>query len=456
MMRSALRRAWLVSGAALMGLTTPSVAQNDSVHSSSTNRVADLERQVKVLWERERVRDSATRARPAPTITAGADGFTVRSADGDWRVRVGGYIQADTRVYPGDEASLATTGLILRRARPIVEGTISRYFDFRVMPDFGTGQPTVYEAYLEGRIRPELAIRAGKFKPPIGLERLQSATDLRFVERGFPTNLAPNRDVGIQVGGDLAGGIVGYVVGIFNGVPDLGFGDVDVSDPKDLVGRLFLRPFARRGGNSVDLGFGLAASSGHEEGTLSTPATSNLRTPGQLVFFRYRTGNTAATAVLADGRRTRLAPQAYIFGGRFGLLAEYTHNRHTVRLDSTVGRFPHQGGQVAASAFLTGERASYRSVTPRKPFDPGAGTWGALELAVRFQWTGVDEAIFPVFADPAVSAQDATAWAVGLNWHLAKNLKLMFDVERASFTGGAANGNRPSETFVVTRFQTAF
>ena len=48
---------------------------------------------------------------------------------------------------------------------------------------------------------PWFQVRAGKFKPPVGLERLQSDDDTNFVERGLPTLLVPQRDIGYQIGG---------------------------------------------------------------------------------------------------------------------------------------------------------------------------------------------------------------------------------------------------------------
>jgi phosphate-selective porin OprO/OprP len=39
--------------------------------------------------------------------------------------------------------------------------------------------------------------RAGQYKAPVGLERLQSASAIVFLERAFPTELAPNRDRGV-------------------------------------------------------------------------------------------------------------------------------------------------------------------------------------------------------------------------------------------------------------------
>ena len=48
----------------------------------------------------------------------------------------------------------------------------------------------------------EQKFRFGKFKPPVGLERLVSDSDMLFVERALPTDLVPNRDVGVQVYGE--------------------------------------------------------------------------------------------------------------------------------------------------------------------------------------------------------------------------------------------------------------
>src|SRR2546427_3462262 len=197
---------WIAGLLALAAAPPRAAAQDSTAQRTLVERLEQLEQQVKVLARlRELERDSAVEvSRTRTTVNASPEGFFVRSADGNWRLRVGGYLQADGRYYLADQEATGTTGLLIRRARPLVEGTVYQYFDFRIMPDFGTGQPTIYEAYLEARIRPAFALRAGKFKPPVGLERLQSATDLRFVERGFPTNLVPNRDMGMQVSGDLA------------------------------------------------------------------------------------------------------------------------------------------------------------------------------------------------------------------------------------------------------------
>src|SRR5205085_2682524 len=110
--------------------------------------------------------------------------------------------------------------------RPIIEGTVFGKYDFRLMTDFGGGTAVVQDAYVNVNQLPWARLEIGKFKPPVGLERLQSATAILFVERGLPTNLVPNRDVGVQVWADTLGGVFSYAAGIFDGAPDGGSLDV--------------------------------------------------------------------------------------------------------------------------------------------------------------------------------------------------------------------------------------
>jgi phosphate-selective porin OprO/OprP len=105
---------------------------------------------------------------------------------------------------------------------------------------------------------------------------------------------------------------------------------------------------------------------------------------------------------------------------------------------------------------VTGERASYRGVSPRSPFDPGAGGWGAVEVAVRYSELRVGDGAFPIFASPTTSAARARALAGGLNWYVNRSVKMVVDYEETRFRGGAINGNRPTERTLSTRLQLAF
>jgi phosphate-selective porin OprO/OprP len=161
--------------------------------------------------------------------------------------------------------------------------------------------------------------------------------------------------------------------------------------------------------------------------------------------------------VFADGRRARLAPQAYFYTGPLGIHAEYIQSWQEVsRIGAATAKLKHTAWQTTGSFFLTGEKNSFKSASPKKPFDPKAGTFGALELAARYSELSIDDATFPTFATAASTPSKAKEWAVGLNWYLARAIKIVVDYEHTTFTGGAAIGDREAESFIATRVQHSF
>ncbi len=381
-----------------------------------------------------------------PKLTAGSEGFTLQS--GDYKLQLRGYAQFDGRFFSGDEGPLAIDTFVLRRVRPIFQGTLGKSFEFRIMPDFGGGVTVLQEAWLDFKPSPKLRVRVGKYKAPVGLERLQSATALTFVERAFPTLIVPNRDVGVMVNGELAGGIVAYAAGVFDGAPDGGSVDADLNDGKDIDGRIFLSPFKKKKSVLQGLGFGIAGTTGKQSGPLPAYKSS-----GQVSVI------TILTGVTADGTRQRYSPQLSFSSGRLGLLAEYAHSESWVKTpDSTRLQIGAGAWEVTASVCLTGDTASYAGVQPTKPFDPAKGQWGALELAARVHGLQLDRDTYEGGAvDPTKSAREVFAWAVGLNWSLNRNVKQVVDFERATFTGGAdAGGDRAPENAIFIRTQVSF
>jgi len=384
-----------------------------------------------------------------PKLTAGPEGFVLQSANGDYRLQLRGYVQFDGRFFSGDTEALAIDTFVLRRVRPIFAGIVGRHFEFQIMPDFGVGTTVLQDAWLDVNYSPKARVRAGKFKAPVGLERLQSATAITFVERAYPTALVPNRDVGLMLHGELAGGVVAYAAGLFNGAPDGGSVDLDTNDGKDVAGRLFLSPFKRGTSPLKGLGFGMAGTTGKQTGAL--PA---YRSGGQVSLL------TILAGITADGTRNRLSPQLSFYSGRFGLMAEYAWSESWVKKASTGTRaqFTGEAWQTTATFTLTGEPASYSGVRPREAFEPGQGKWGALELAGRVNGIEIGtEAFQEGILDPTKSVRKAFAWAVGLNWYLSRNIKQVVNFERTTFTGGAADGaDRPAENAFFIRTQVSF
>ena len=381
---------------------------------------------------------------PTLSITAGRGGFLLTSPDGDFVIKLRGIIQADSRFFFQDQVTAVDT-FTLRRVRPIIEGTVFKIFDFRITPDFGGGITVLQDAYLDARFHPAFKLRFGKAKSPFGLERLQSASDIEFVERSLATFLVPNRDLGIQAVGDLAGGKFNYAIAVMNGVVDGGSADTDQGDGKDAVGRIFAQPIA-------GLGIGIAFSAGSEKGSLIAPSLPTYRTSGQQPFFRYRVSTTLDQTVIANGDRYRYSPQFYYYHGPAGFLGEYVFTSQKVRKGLDTEKIGNQAYNINAFFVLTGEKASYKYVVPDHPFDLDNGGLGAFELAFRYSRLDVDDDAFPLFSDPALFSTLANNWTIGLNWYLNKNVKFVFNYDQTSFDGGALK----TEQLFVSRFQIAF
>jgi phosphate-selective porin OprO/OprP len=171
-------------------------------------------------------------------------------------------------------------------------------------------------------------------------------------------------------------------------------------------------------------------------------------------FFGYRDD------VLADGARLRWSPQAYFHRGRLGLLGENSSSRqHLLSTTSGIGAdIDNRAWQISAVWVLTGEDATYQGVAkPNHPFALGEPGWGAFELVGRYGRLDIDDAAFPLFADPESAARTASSWGLGLNWYLTANFKLMANYTHTVFDGGAVDGaDRPDENTLFTRAQLSF
>jgi phosphate-selective porin OprO/OprP len=385
-----------------------------------------------------------TEANAVGLVTVGPSGFTVQSAGGDFLLRMGADLQTDTRSF-GDESSSPTPDeILLRRVRPTISGTVYKYIDFFFRPDFGQGTTLIYDAYAQLNYIPHFAIRVGKFKPGVGLERLQSDDDTSFIERGLPTLLVPSRSLGFQISGDLVDHRVGYQVGVFNPVADNGLSDESPSSSRDYTARIFATPFQPEKNFLSGLGLGLGTQGGSMDGV----ALPTYRTFGQNTFINFNSGVTSA------GHRTTLAPQAFYYLGPFGLFAEYTRTEEGFQKSTLRKDIAFRSWQVQASYVLTGERKSFGGPNPKHPFSLVNHGWGAWELAARTGDFRVDHGLFNYgFANPTTSPSFAREWVSGLNWYLNRIFRISVDYGHTNFIGGAVNGNHPAERVILTRFQ---
>jgi phosphate-selective porin OprO/OprP len=413
-------------------------------------RLDDLDQKIRIIerrWEVDQEIAAERKAEekknpPGVAVAYGKDGVVIKSADNKFQFRFRPVVQADGRFF----AQAGTDTFLLRRVRPVIEGTVFEFFDWRMMPELA-GTPNVQDAYVNLRFTKVIQLRGGKFKPPVGLERLQSDPDLQMMERGLPTNLVPDRDIGVMLHGELFDGAISYAGGVFNGVGDGVNGDVDNNDHKDVAARIFIRPLAPASFAPLEkLSIGVAATRGTHTGVLP-----GYRTPGQTSFFSYVDG------AFGTGTHRRIAPQATYYYGPIGLLGEYARSSQIVTNGTSTERVDHTAWEVVASVFITGEEASFTTVTPKNQLDPEHGKFGAFEISGRIGQLRIDDDAFALgFADRNKSAAKADELGVGLNWHLARNFKLSANYERTRFEGGAKGGDKPTEIVVLTRLQAAY
>lgn len=534
----------LVISSGVLGLSGQALANDSDELEKLRALVQELDQKIRVLDRKSELAEEAAAAKKkeTPIVKASEKGFGLESADGKNLIKLRGLLQADYRAFENGASEVrnrtsnragnvdvetgfhdaADTGL-LRRVRPTIEGTLYGKYDFRFTPDFGNGSAQVVDAYIDARFDPSFKVRAGKFKSFVGLERLQSGGDIKFLERSYVTNaILPNRDLGVAVHGDLFENKLNYAFGVVNGVADGGNISTgnEFNGDKEFTGRLFATPFSGSDSALAGLGFGIGGTYTDSQGeknlnftdTSAADATRNglpsYVTNGQQTFFRYGSG------VVADGKRSRIAPQANYYIGPLGIIAEYARvsqevgkasdgslnvgggNVNSTIISGTNKTLDHDAWQIAASYLVTGEEASFKGVKPKRDFDLEKGGWGAWELVARYSEINLDKDTFKnaagkyaaetgaltaatagtaknlAYSDLTKSAEAAHSWTAGVNWYLNSNTKISLNYEHTDFDGGAlqkglaqatnnnASGSnvrdREEERALLARFQVAF
>lgn len=369
--------------------------------------------------------------------------FSLQSSDGQNALEIHALAQVDGRFSPGDETGSSTDTFVVRRLRPILQGRLLQHFEFLITPDFGAGNVVLQDAYFDTVFSRSVRVRVGKFKTPFGFERLLFANSIVFVERALPTELAPNRDVGVQVLGDVAGNAISYQASLTNGVPDFASADFDTNDNKEVTARVMARPFAAGLSRLGNLGVGMAWSQA------AVPDLPTLRTASLMVPFLTYTGASA------DGERVRISPQGYYYRGPLFAFGEWVRSSQPIRRGTISHDVDHTAWQIAAAFVLTGETVTDRAVRPRTDFDFGGGHVGAFQIAARYHVLTVDEEAITLGLAAPGSSRKAESFTVGLNWYLNPFIRYVFNVERTAFDDGDV-GTRPVEHAVVFRAQVSF
>ena len=450
----------LLATAAMADDTADAIASLKKQIEALSLKVEQLESQHAAESQRpaQAAQAQATNAEAAPKalpfLTAGMDGFTIQSADTNFTLHLDGAGQLDWHYYGSPNPGAKDT-FTLRRLRLIASGSLYKDYDYFVQTDFGSGNSVtatnnsmLQDAWVNIHYWPWLQLQAGKMKVPVGLEIQPAEANLWYVERSYPTELVPNRDVGAEFHGNLLHNTLTYYAGAFNGVPDGGSGDIETGDnDKSLAAKIFATPFTNTSIAALrNFGLGVGTSYGFEAGS----TLPSFATMGRQTFFSYNVGagtNSKTPNVVEAGDHFRLVPQGFYFWGPAGFYWEYADSAEQFSLNNGKAHkawFDNKGWDVSASWFLTGEQNGFGTIpTPLHPFRIDGTGWGAWQLLGRVGQISLDSAAFNKGYAKAGSAQEATTWGVGLEWYPTKNIKWIVDYEQTSF--GFARGFGPAK-----------
>jgi phosphate-selective porin OprO/OprP len=423
-----------IVGGSLLALWSVTASAETVSAEALDQRIRILERQLEIEKEA-----ADAKAKTATSASASEKGYGLKS--GDYEFRFGALVQLDGRWFTGDTVSTTADTFTFRRIRPSFQGSLGKLVSYRLTPEFAGSNATIVDAYIDLNFSPAATVRAGKVKGPVGLERLQSGGAITFIERGLPTELAPNREIGVQLQGALAEKALSYVVGVYNGTRDGEDGAAtDNNGRKEVAARLFYEP-------TPGIGFGLAGSFGSKTG--ATEAPRNYSTVDR------RTGISYAADTSYAGDATRISPQGYLYTGSFGLLGEYIVSRQELVNGANSGEISNKAWQLVSSYVLTGEDASYKGVKPKRPFVAGSPGWGAFEVAARVGALEADDKGVALGFFGPTDVESIENVGVGVNWYLNSNLRLALSYNQTAFSN-FSGADREDEKSIFTRLQLQF
>jgi phosphate-selective porin OprO/OprP len=380
----------------------------------------------------------------ASSFTAGIENYKpyFRTNDGNVKFELGGVVMLDyDTAEPGARAlggAKLLNRLLVRRARLDVTGTLFNWVGVKVEGDFAEGI-SLKDAYLELRFFREASVRGGQFKVPFSLEELTSSRFIDFVERSVINELAPAREQGAMLYGSLLQGVLGYQLGVFNGVPEEA---VETNNSKDVAGRLVLQPFRN---TSIGLLKGLQLGGSFTWGPdhiTSAQGRTGARTDPRFAYFVTQP---------TRGDRTRFGGDLAWLWGPASVKFEYAE-QHSDRNDCGVlvsGRcaggadldeIVARGFYVSGTFLVTGETKPLNGpVIPRRNFSPLGGPIGpgAWELGLRYaqlKFRSDDPVDFldgntvnGITGGGRTAENGVGALTAGVNWYLNPRTRMMFN-----------------------------
>lgn len=398
---------------------------------------------------------------PAQIVSMSARGLTVQSEDAHYAFNIRFPFMFDFKSTLNNSQPANGDAFYPRFFGPIFTVTLHKAVTGKLIVGFQNRSVGVVNAWFDVAAHPLLHLRLGKFLYPISLERQTLPLRIVMLEHGIASTLLPVSEFGAQLWGALPDKLFEYQLTFGNGAYANQHYEVDLDKGKDLIGRLYLRPFARTDIAALKgFGIGFGASWGKHRNQSGTTLTGAPATLGGRTFFNTlvsQNANDPSTTVFSAGPVVRLVPQLSYTAGPVSLYAEYIRVSERLKKGAARDTFTHQSAHAVLAAVVTGENAVLLDwPAPKRPFDWSAGQFGALELVANVEGLQYDEDVFPEYANPARSAQKALAYGGGFNWYPTEIIRVMVNYEHTEF--GAVKGVKKlrAEELLAVRVQALF
>jgi len=161
--------------------------------------------------------------------------------------------------YQNERVTTGQNGFNIANMRLQLKGEFDGGFGYFFQTNF-TSSTTILDANMYYKISPQFIFQIGQFKAPFSQEFLIPAPDIDFVNRSqIVSSLAPGRQIGFQLSGQLPNETICYSFGFFNGN---GFVTNNNDDNNFLyAGRLKFSPkISDSESSSLDIGVNAAYS----------------------------------------------------------------------------------------------------------------------------------------------------------------------------------------------------
>jgi phosphate-selective porin OprO/OprP len=377
----------------------------------------------------------------ALTVTAQDTSFVFKPT-----IKVAGRIHYDFELLKLGEESTLKNGF--RRVRFAMSGNVGTRLRYMIDVDFARARLGFRHMYIQYRTDKLGDFGVGSMPEPTSLNMLTPSHYITFFERAMLTSLQNFRfGAGFHY---QHFGLLEQRMGIqlaytFNGVNTEGFYDDDLAGGGNFTARISGKPYEDKNTRSLfHLGVNFAHRTNDEALDYQLVSRTENATGDKVVAFFDHSGKVFS--------RRSLGFEAAGVLGALSIQGEY--KRCQIITDEMIYRASSYYGFI--SYFLTGEYRTYKNgafskVTPRRSVDKNG--FGAIELALRYSVMNTSD-VPTKFMEMPVSGltQDI---ALGLNWYLNANARIMYNFIVTDFGFYAPNPDF-KELAHLMRFQVHF